>query len=145
MTVRPSIGKQKKYPHQKLQIIHATELAAPEERAPICWKLITNLAVDSFEDAVQNLQWYALRWKIEAFFKTLKTGCKIEDVRLANCRPAGELHRFVLHRRMADFMAIDIAAQLPECRKIRAIELVLFQHCESAFQFDPAIYAGKHF
>ncbi|HAC50465.1 MAG TPA: hypothetical protein DCE85_14475 [Sulfitobacter sp.] len=37
------------------------------------------------------MQWYALRWKIETFFKTLKTGCKIEDVRLttadrlANC------------------------------------------------------------
>lgn len=91
MMVRPPIGKQKKYPHQNLQIIHATEIAPPAGRAPVCWKLITNLAVGSLQDAVHKLQWYALRWKIETFFKTLKTGCKIEDIRLttadrlANC------------------------------------------------------------
>ena len=82
MTVRPPIGKQKKYPAHRLQIIHAEEMDPPETRAPICWKLITNLPVDSFDDAVHKLQWYALRWKIEVFFKTLKTGCKIESARL---------------------------------------------------------------
>ncbi|MDE3029194.1 MAG: IS4 family transposase, partial [Paracoccaceae bacterium] len=91
MTVRPPIGKQKKYPGQELQIIHAEEVSPPEGRAPICWKLITNLAVKSHDDAVHKLHWYALRWKIETFFKTLKTGCKVEDIRLttadrlANC------------------------------------------------------------
>jgi hypothetical protein len=40
---------------------------------------------------VHKLDWYALRWNIETFFKTLKTGCRIEDIRLttadrlANC------------------------------------------------------------
>ena len=91
MTVRPPIGKQKKYSRQELQIIHAKEVCPPEGRAPICWKLITNLAVKSHDEAVHKLHWYALRWKIETFFKTLKTGCKVEDVRLttadrlANC------------------------------------------------------------
>lgn len=91
MTIRPPIGKQKKYPRQELQIIHAEEVSPPEGRAPICWKLITNLAVKSHDDAVHKLHWYALRWKIETFFKTLKTGCKVEDIRLttadrlANC------------------------------------------------------------
>jgi len=28
------------------------------------------------------LEWYAGRWSIETFFKTLKTGCRIEDIRL---------------------------------------------------------------
>jgi len=91
MTVRPPIAKQKKYPHQTLQIVHAEEIDPPEGRDPVCWKLITNLAVESHEDAVHKLQWYARRWKIETFFKTLKTGCKIENMRLttadrlANC------------------------------------------------------------
>jgi hypothetical protein len=82
MTVRPPIGKQKKYSRQELQIIHAKEVCPPEGRAPICWKLITNLAIKSHDDAVHKLHSYALRWKIETFFKTLKTGCKVEDVRL---------------------------------------------------------------
>lgn len=82
MTVRPPVGKQKAYPAHRLQIIHAEEIDPPETRAPIFWKLITNLPVDSFDDAVHKLQWYALRWKIEVFFKILKTGCKIESARL---------------------------------------------------------------
>lgn len=83
MTVRPPIGKQRKYRHQKLQIIHAEEINPPEGRAPVFWKLITNLAVATHADAVHKLEWYALRWKIETFFRTLKTGCRIEEMRLA--------------------------------------------------------------
>ncbi|WJS05541.1 IS4 family transposase [Roseibium aggregatum] len=91
MTVRPPIGKQKRYRHQQLQIIHAEELNPPEDRAPILWKLITNLPVETHADAVGKLEWYALRWKIETFFRTLKTGCRIKELRLtttdrlANC------------------------------------------------------------
>ena len=83
MTVRPPIGKQRKYPHQDLQIIHAEELDPPVGRAPVIWKLITNLPVATHSDAVHKLEWYALRWKIETFFRTLKTGCRIEELRLA--------------------------------------------------------------
>lgn len=83
MTVRPPIGKQRKYRHQELQIIHAEELDPPEGRAPVFWKLITNLPVATHADAVHKLEWYALRWKIETFFRTLKSGCRIEDLRLA--------------------------------------------------------------
>ena len=62
-----------------------------DHREPLLWKLITNLKVTSFEQAVHKLEWYARRWSIETFFKTLKTGCRIEDIRLttadrlANC------------------------------------------------------------
>jgi hypothetical protein len=38
-TVRPPIGKQKKYPHQLLQIIHAQELNPPTDRPAVFWKL----------------------------------------------------------------------------------------------------------
>lgn len=83
MTVCPPIGKQRKYRHQELQIIHAEELNPPEDRAPLFWKLITNLPVGCHAEAVNKLEWYALRWKIETFFRTLKTGCRIEELRLA--------------------------------------------------------------
>ena len=91
MTVRPPIGKQKNYRQHDLQIIHAEEFDPPKGRAPICWKLITNLPVTNHADAVHKLEWYALRWKIETFFRTLKVGCRIEELRLttvtrlANC------------------------------------------------------------
>lgn len=82
MRVRPPIGKQRKYQQQELQIIHAEELNPPADRPAVFWKLITNLPVENHEDAVHKLGWYARRWTIETFFKTLKTGCQIEDVRL---------------------------------------------------------------
>ena len=82
MTVRPPIGKQKKYQHHELQIIYAEELNPPTDRPEVFWKLITNLPVENHEDAIHKLGWYARRWSIETFFKTLKTGCRIEDVRL---------------------------------------------------------------
>src|SRR5690606_35416485 len=91
MTVRPPIGKQKQYRHQELQIIYAEETNPPQDRAPVFWKLITNLPVETHADAVHKLDWYALRWNIETFFKTLKSGCRIEELRLttadrlANC------------------------------------------------------------
>ena len=47
------------------------------------WKLITNLPIAIHAEAVHKLEWYALRWKIETFFRTLKTGCRIEELRLA--------------------------------------------------------------
>ena len=79
---RVPIGKQKKYQHHALQIIHAEELSPPDDRPAVFWKLITNLPVENHEDAIHKLGWYARRWTIETFFKTLKTGCRIEDARL---------------------------------------------------------------
>jgi hypothetical protein len=48
------------------------------------WLLITTLAVDTFEDAVEKLNWYALRYWIEVYHRTLKSGCKIEQRQLGN-------------------------------------------------------------
>lgn len=80
--VRPPVGKQKRYPALDLTVIHAREDDAPEGRAAIDWKLITDLSVVSRDDAVRMLIWYAMRWKIEVFHKILKSGCRAEDARL---------------------------------------------------------------
>jgi len=86
LTVRPPIGKQRKYGNHDLQIIYAEEFDPPEGRAPIFWKLITNPPVATHADALHKLECYALRWKIETFFRTLKTGCRIEALRLATAQ-----------------------------------------------------------
>jgi hypothetical protein len=49
----------------------------------IDWKLITNLSVRSRKDALEKIAWYAMRWKIEAIHKILKSGCKAEASKLA--------------------------------------------------------------
>ena len=62
--------------------MHAREPQEPAGRPRIDWKLITDLPVDSHDDAVEKLRWYAMRWKIEVFRKTLKSGCRGEQARL---------------------------------------------------------------
>ena len=82
MTVRPPIGKQKRYPTLVLTLLHAREPQEPAGRPRIDWKPITDLPVDSHDDAVEKLRWYAMRWKIEVFHKILKSGCRAEQARL---------------------------------------------------------------
>jgi hypothetical protein len=80
--VLPPINKQKRYPEQTLTVLHATERTMPQDRDQIDWKLITDLPIQSRQDAIEKLRWYAMRWKIETFHKILKSGFKAEEVRL---------------------------------------------------------------
>jgi Transposase DNA-binding len=80
--VLPPIGKQKRYPALILTVIHAKERSRPKNRKQIDWKLLTDLPVQSRKEAIEKLEWYAMRWKIEVFHKILKSGCKAEESRL---------------------------------------------------------------
>jgi len=82
MRVQTSKGKKKRYPEQMVTVIEAREQETPPDRERIDWKLITDLAVSKRREAVEKVQWYALRWKIEVFHKILKSGCRAEQARL---------------------------------------------------------------
>lgn len=82
MTVHPPIGKHKKYSPLSLTAIHAWERNKPKGRKPICWKLLTDLPVDDLEAAIEKVEWYSQRWKIETFHKVLKSGCRVEGAKL---------------------------------------------------------------
>lgn len=84
MTVRPPIGKQKQCPALSLTVIHAREINCPKDPEPIEWKLLTDLPVTCLQEAVEKLEWYAMRWKIETFHKVLKSGCRAEDANLSS-------------------------------------------------------------
>ncbi|WP_179875741.1 hypothetical protein [Sinorhizobium sp. BJ1] len=63
----PPIGKKKRYPALDLTVVHAVEPNPPAGRKRIEWKLLTDLEVNSCEEAVEKIRWYAMRWKIEGF------------------------------------------------------------------------------
>jgi hypothetical protein len=65
-----------------LTVIHAEERGTPKNRDKIEWKLITDLPVQSRSDAIEKVNWYAMRWKIETFHKILKSGCRAEESQL---------------------------------------------------------------
>ena len=82
ITLLPPPGKQKKYQSLTLTVIHAQERDRPDNREPIDWQLITDLPITDDEGAIEKLNWYALRWKIETFHKILKSCCKAEESKL---------------------------------------------------------------
>ena len=51
-------------------------------KSPIEWMLLTTVAVNSFANAQQRVQWYSGRWGIEVYHRTLKSGCRIKDRQL---------------------------------------------------------------
>jgi len=69
-------------PDTEVTALLATEPHPPAGEEPVEWLLLTNLAVETAEQALEKLQWYLCRWQIKIFFRILKSGCRIEDLQL---------------------------------------------------------------
>lgn len=76
--------KTEELPDIEMNAIYVLEENPPEGEDAIEWMLLTNLEVTSFGEAYEKVQWYALRWRIEMFFKVLKSGFRVEACRLAH-------------------------------------------------------------
>jgi len=73
-----AIGEARRYPPLSLTVIHAIEVEPPDGRKPIDWKLLADLPVETGGSGDRKMSWYAMRWKIELFFKILKSGFNAE-------------------------------------------------------------------
>ena len=71
-------------PDINMNAIHVMEENPPEGEEGIEWMLLTNLEVTTFEQAYEKVRWYGLRWRIEMFFKVLKSGFQVEACRLSH-------------------------------------------------------------
>jgi DDE family transposase len=58
------------------------EPVAPAGVEPLCWVLFTSMPVDTLQHLAYIGRCYELRWKIEDFFRLLKSGYRIESSRL---------------------------------------------------------------
>jgi Transposase DNA-binding/Transposase Tn5 dimerisation domain len=131
MTVCPPIGKEKRYRNLELTVIHATERGMPKDRKPVEWKLITNLPVTCKADAIEKLEWYALRWKIEMFHKILKSGCRAEDSKLRTAERLANLIAMmcILAWRVLWLTMVNrVSGELPAKLVFTDIEMKLLEH-----------------
>ena len=91
VTVKPPYRQGRKFADVTLNVVLAEETNPPEGATPIQWLLVTTLPIDTPEQVQQVLSYYSIRWQIEIYFRTLKSGCRIEDRqfetldRLLNC------------------------------------------------------------
>lgn len=69
-------------PNLSVSVVYAAEQSSPKGVEPIRWLLLTTLDVPNFEAAIEKIEWYCHRWKIERFHYVLKSGCEIEELQL---------------------------------------------------------------
>lgn len=62
-----------------LNAVYFKEINPPEGVEGVYWRLLTTLPITSLEEVKMVAEYYLCRWEIEVFFKTLKSGCKVEE------------------------------------------------------------------
>ena len=65
-----------------LHVVVVEEIDPPAGEPPIYWRLYTAEPIDTVADIETVVDAYRCRWRIEEFFKALKTGCAIEKRQL---------------------------------------------------------------
>ena len=76
----PRAGGQK-LPPLTVNVVLVRELHPPQDDAPVEWLLLTSLPIDTLEQVREVIECYCVRWMIEVFFRTLKSGCRAEERR----------------------------------------------------------------
>jgi Transposase DDE domain len=70
-----------------LTLVDVRETSKPQDGAPLHWRLLTTHTVTSLGEARKIVDLYRLRWRIEEFFRTLKTaGFDIEEADIGEPR-----------------------------------------------------------
>lgn len=91
VTLRPPYRPDRQLPEIPMNAVLVEEISPPDGEVPIQWLLVTTLPIATVEQVQQIVSYYSLRWQIEVYFKTLKSGCRIESRyferlgRLLNC------------------------------------------------------------
>jgi hypothetical protein len=82
--VSPPTRKTGDYPNQPLRLwaVRVWEEKPPQNVEPLEWILLTNVPVETAEDARERVSWYECRFVIEEYHKGMKTGCGIEQLQL---------------------------------------------------------------
>ena len=79
LTLRPpQHRKAEGFPAVTLWAVQVCEVEPPAEGEPIEWLLLTTVAVETVDDAIERVQWYSCRWGIEVWHRILKSGCHLE-------------------------------------------------------------------
>lgn len=69
-------------PQVDVHVVLVEEVDGPQDGTDVRWLLINSLPIESFQDALQVLDYYAARWTIEVYFRVLKSGCRVEEIQL---------------------------------------------------------------
>jgi hypothetical protein len=81
VTLRAPWRPDRTLPPVTVNVVLVREINPPADEPAVEWILVTNLPIDNIEEVRQVIQYYCVRWMIEVFFRTLKSGCRVEGRR----------------------------------------------------------------
>ena len=71
------------YPKElSINVVVVEEIDTPEGEPPVYWRLYTTEPIETACDIERAVDVYRCRWRIEEYFKALKTGCAIQKRQL---------------------------------------------------------------
>lgn len=63
----------------QLHLVEAVERHPPAGEKGVRWLLLTTEPIGTTVEVLQIINWYRRRWLVEEYFKSLKTGCRLEQ------------------------------------------------------------------
>jgi Transposase DNA-binding/Transposase Tn5 dimerisation domain len=81
ITLRAPQQKAGQLPDVTVNAVLVSEKNPPEGDVAVEWLLVTSLPIETAEQVRLIIKYYCNRWMIEVFFRTLKSGCRVEDRR----------------------------------------------------------------
>jgi len=81
VTLRAPWRPDRDLPPITVNVVLVREPNPPAGEAPVEWLLVTTLPIDTAEQVRTIVEYYCVRWCIEILFRTLKSGCRIEQRR----------------------------------------------------------------
>ena len=117
-----------------LSAVHVVETAPPEGEVAVQWHLLTSLPIESLDAAREAVAFYLQRWRVEDYFRVLKSGCRVEFLAF---RTAERLQRAIAINSVIAWrimLMTLLGRQVPDCDP----ELMFTDH-ELAFLRDYAI------
>ena len=116
-----------------LYAVHVREVAPPEGEEPVQWFLLSTVEVRTARDAADIVGFYLQRWRIEDWFRILKSGCRVEFLLF---RTAERLQRAIAINAVIAWRIMVmtlLGRQVPECEP-----QLMFTDQELAFLRDYA-------
>lgn len=79
VTLKPPSRPDRKLPTVTLNVVLVEETDPPPRTEPIQWLLVTSMPIKTKALIKDVVNAYRVRWQIEILFRTLKSGCKVEE------------------------------------------------------------------
>jgi hypothetical protein len=103
VALRPPWRHDRVLPPITVNVVLVREPNPPTGEPPVEWILLTTLPIDTLDQVRTIVAYYCVRWQIEILFRTLKSGCRIEQRRFEQVErmlPALGLYLIVSWRTM---------------------------------------------